>query len=529
MRKLFITLLISLIFGIVSAQESPAGEGLNENNSAQDITGQWHGLLEIPGNPLRLKLEIDASDSGYTATLYSPDQHDSGIPVNTTTLEGDTLSIAVIALNLTYTGGLANNRIKGTFNQSGFTLPLEFSRQAIEKPKANRPQEPKEPFPYHSEEVVFRNSRFKKTITEASKTNNTNTEAPKINKTNTEVPKTYEETSNSGSPNGPSETQTNITLAGTLTMPEKEGKYPVAILISGSGPQDRNESLAGHKPFLVISDYLTRNGIAVLRFDDRGVGESTGNFDEATSADFATDVQSAIDFLKTHKNIDHDNIGLIGHSEGGMIAPMVAAENADIGFIVLMAGVGIPGDELLSLQGQLIQTAAGNSENDVEQSAKIRSRMIQMTMASKDMSTLRQDLTDYLRKEAENESSRALVPEGIEVNQFIKSQVDFMATPWMVYFLRFDPAEYLEKVSCPVLAINGTKDLQVPDQENLSAIGRALEKAANKNVTLKPLEGLNHLFQESETGLPTEYSVIEQTFALEALEVISNWISEQVY
>lgn len=448
--------------------------------TAQDITGQWNGLLEIPGSPLRLVFNISESDSGYISTLDSPDQGALGIPVNSTVFKESKLDIAVTALGLTYAAEFTDGKFEGTFTQGGFSLPLALSRETIEKPALNRPQEPKEPYPYYSEEVSFPNN------------------------------------------------EANITLAGTLTLPKETGTFPVVVMITGSGPQNRNEELAGHKPFLVISDYLTRKGIGVMRYDDRGAGKSTGDFATATSVDFASDVQSAIGYLKTRKEVDKNNIGLIGHSEGGIIAPMVASQSKDVNFIVLMAGTGIPGSELLSLQGRLITKAMGKPATEIEKSAEIRDKMINMTVASQDMQTLKDDLNAYLKNEAQNDEARALVPEGTNVEQFIKAQIDFMATPWMVYFLRHDPAKVLEKVSCPVLAINGDKDLQVPAEENLSAIAKALEKAGNKNVTLKTLPGLNHLFQESETGSPTEYAVIEQTFSPGALQEISNWILKQV-
>lgn len=383
-------------------------------------------------------------------------------------------------MGLKYTGELLEDSFKGTFSQGGLILPLELSREAIEKQALNRPQEPKEPFPYHSEEVKFENSGA------------------------------------------------SIELAGTLTLPEETGQHPVVVLISGSGPQDRNEELAGHKPFLVLSDYLTRNDIGVLRFDDRGAGESTGDFDSATSIDFASDVQSAVAYLQTRTDIDGKNIGLVGHSEGGIIAPMAAAENDDIAFIVLMAGTGIPGDELFALQGKLILKAAGKSDAEVERSAAVRQKMIDMTMASKEIPSLRKDLTEYLEVESEKTEALPLFPEGANPEIYIKSYVDFMATPWMVYFLRYDPAVILEEVECPVLAINGGIDLQVPAKENLSAIGDALKQAGNKNVTLKEMPGLNHLFQESETGSPSEYGMIEETFSPRALKVISDWIKLQI-
>ena len=447
---------------------------------AQDITGPWHGLLEIPGSPLRLVLTIEKSESGYTSTLDSPDQGAQGIPVDTTSFEGAKLDIAITALSLSYTAELVEGRFKGTFTQGGYKLPLEISREPNKKPIRNRPQEPKEPFAYSSEEVSFKNPGA------------------------------------------------DIALAGTLTLPKETGKYPVVVMISGSGPQDRNEELAGHKPFLVIADYLTRNGIGVLRFDDRGVGASKGIFRTATSEDFATDVESAVAFLKKRDDIDKKHIGLIGHSEGGLIAPMVASKSDDVNFIVLLAGTGIPGSELLALQGRLIGKAVGQSDAEVGRSASIRKKMIEMAVASDDIQTLRSDLTEYLQIEIQNADSRALVPAGVDVDRFIKSQVDFMATPWMVYFLRHDPAKVLEKVTCPVLAINGGIDLQVPAEENLSAIGKALKKAGNQKVTLKELPGFNHMFQESATGAPSEYGTIDETFSPAALAVISDWVKKQV-
>ena len=446
----------------------------------QDIAGQWNGLLNIPGSPLRLAINITKTDTGFASTLDSPDQGAFGIPVDTTSFENTTLKIIVVNLGIQYKGEFANDSFEGTFLQGGMALPLELSRNKIEKTTVNRPQEPKKPYPYDAEDVSFHNE------------------------------------------------EANITLAGTLTLPKKEGKYPAVVLISGSGPQDRNEEIVGHKPFLVISDYFTRNGIAVLRFDDRGVGKSTGDFTKATSLDFATDVKSAVAFLKTRKEIDATKIGLVGHSEGGVIAPMVAAESKDIDFIVLLAGTGIPGDRLLSLQGRLIEKASGASETKINNSSAIRDKMIAMTIVSKDIKLLKDDLRAYLNEEIQNAASKALIPQGLSEEQFINMQIEFMATPWMVYFLRHDPAIVLEKVDCAVLAVIGEKDLQVPPKENLMAIENALKKGGNKNLTTVEFPNLNHLFQECKTGAPQEYGTIEQTFSPVALEDISNWILKQV-
>ncbi|MEO1010652.1 MAG: alpha/beta fold hydrolase [Bacteroidota bacterium] len=445
---------------------------------AQNITGDWHGLLKQI--KLRVVFHISETNNGFSSTLDSPDQGATGIPVTSTFFENDSLKITVANLGVTYKAKLVDNSFEGTFLQAGLQLPLKLTRQAIEKPKQNRPQEPEMPYPYYTEEVSFNNENA------------------------------------------------NITLAGTLTLPEQVGKYPAVVLITGSGPQDRNEELAGHKPFLVIADHLTKNGIAVLRYDDRGFGQSTGDFSTATSTDFATDVQSAISYLKTRKEIDQNKIGLVGHSEGGIIAPMVASKSEDINFIVLLAGTGIRGDSLLSMQGRLVEAAMGQSKENMEKSAEIRKEIIDMVMKSEDIPNLRNDLTAYLKTETVVEKIKVLLPPGMGMDQFITTQLNFMATPWMVYFLRHDPGKILETVDCAVLALNGEKDVQVPPKENLSAIKTALEKAGNNKFRVEELPGLNHLFQECKTGAPTEYGTIEQTFSPIALSKISDWILDQV-
>jgi len=444
----------------------------------QDITGQWNGKLEAM--KLRIVIHIEKTDAGYSATLDSPDQGAKGIPVSETTFENEVLHLKMTNLNATFEGAYADEMFSGTFVQNAFEIPLKLQREAIEKEVSNRPQEPKEPYPYQSEEVTFKNSKA------------------------------------------------GINLAGTLTLPANQAKHPVAILISGSGPQDRNEELVGHKPFLVLSDHLTKKGIAVLRFDDRGVGKSTGNFGSATSADFASDVASAVSYLKTRKEIDIANIGLIGHSEGGIIAPMVASESADVAFIVLLAGTGIPGDELLLLQQNLIGSAMGMSEKQLAHSSKISSEAFKMIANATDAEKLRVDLKKRMA-EAINAVPDNELPLGVTKDEAsINMQVDQLTAPWMMYFIKHDPAKVLQKVSCPILAVNGEKDLQVPPKENLEPIKAAAMKGGNNNVTTIEFPNLNHLFQECQTGAPGEYGLIEQTFAPTALETVSNWVLEQV-
>lgn len=444
---------------------------------SQDITGQWNGLLKEM--KLRLVVHITETDTGYGSTLDSPDQGAKGIPVTETTFKNDTLKLKATNLGITFVGVLSDGKFNGTFKQGPVKIPLVLGREEAEKPELNRPQEPKAPYPYHSEDVTFENANA------------------------------------------------NLTLAGTLTLPNKEGKLPAVVLISGSGPQDRNEELAGHKPFLVIADHLTKNGIAVLRFDDRGVGQSTGDHSTATSADFATDALSAVTYLKTRNEIDQNKIGLAGHSEGGIISPMAAANSDDVNFIVLLAGTGIRGDQLMLLQQNLIGKAMGSSEKQLQTVHDYFSAIFKVLL-SQNNQDLKNQVKETISKTLEGIPDDQL-PMGISKDEAnIDAQATQLASPWMVYFTQHDPIPVLENVKCPVLALNGEKDLQVPPKENLIPIKTALEKGGNQDVTTVELPNLNHLFQECNTGSPGEYALIEQTFAPVALKVISDWILAQV-
>ncbi|PIB39320.1 alpha/beta hydrolase family protein [Maribacter sp. 4G9] len=443
--------------------------------NAQDITGDWHGVLKVQGIQLRLVFHIQDEGEGYTATMDSPDQGAKGIPVTSTSFESSVLKIGMPNLGVVYEGTLnAAGTITGDFNQYGQIMPLELSREVVQKETVLRPQEPVKPYPYYTEEVTFTNEKA------------------------------------------------NIELAGTLSLPLEEGVFPVVVLISGSGPQNRDEELLGHRPFLVLADYLTRNGIAVLRYDDRGTALSTGNFESATSEDFAEDVEAAVAYLRTRTEIDKNNIGLIGHSEGGMIAPMVASRDKDIAFIVLMAGVGIPGDELLLLQQRAVGKISGLSESMLTDVETANRTVFAMIKESTDLTQLSSDLTQYLK-----EHPGPSKPPGVDVDTYAQLRVDQLLNPWWLHFIRYDPAGTLGEVVCPVLAINGEKDVQVPPKENLTAIQEALERGGNTEVTTKELPKLNHLFQESTTGSPAEYGQISQTLAPEALDTMLLWIQKQ--
>ena len=446
---------------------------------AQDITGQWHGVLNVPGVKLRVVFNIMKTDNGYNSTMDSPDQGVQGIPVTTTSFENSKLSLQIPGAGIEYTGEFKDSIIIGIFKQRGQSFPMNFSREEVKKVSIIKEQEPVKPLPYISEDIHFVN------------------------------------------------TKANIALAGTFTFPKNGTKFPAVILISGSGPQNRDEEILGHKPFLVLSDHLTRNGIAVLRYDDRGTSESKGDFKSSTTIDFASDVESAIEYLKSRQEIDWQKIGLIGHSEGGMIAPIVAGKSRDIKFIVLLAAPGIPGDQLLLLQQQLIGKASGASEEQLKKTISVNKPAFDIVKKATNTEILKSDLRTYMHQTLKdnripNKSS------DLKEENFINLQVEQLSSPWMQYFIKYDPAKYLEKVRCPVLAINGSKDLQVPSKINLQAIKEALKTGGNDKVSIVELENLNHLFQESITGLPDEYSKLEQTFSPIALREILNWIKVQI-
>ncbi len=448
---------------------------------SQSVLGDWNGILNIQGTQLRIVFHISETGGTYTATLDSPDQKAFGIPAGETTFAENNLEIKLPNLAAQYKGkyDAAAQVVDGTFSQGGATFPLKLTREEQEKQELKRPQNPVAPFPYAQEDVTYDNPAAQ-----------------------------------------------GVTLAGTLTLPKGDGPFPAVILISGSGPQNRDEELLGHKPFLVIADHFTRNGIAVLRFDDRGVGQSTGDFATATSADFATDVQAGVEYLKTRKEINARKIGLAGHSEGGLIAPMVAAKSADVAFIVLMAGPGVSGDKVIRLQSRLISKAEGKSEQEIKADDNFLKTAFKELKKTKNIEATRLKLKNTMMKEMEKLPAADKEKLG-NLDQVATSQVNSITSPWFRYFLFYDPATSLEKVKCPVMAINGGKDLQVDPNQNLPAISSALKKGGNTRFVVKEIPGLNHLFQHTDTGKPSEYAEIEETIAPEALNYMTGWILEQ--
>jgi uncharacterized protein len=440
-----------------------------------NITGQWNGLLPVNGMHLRIVFHVAKVDSGYSGTMDSPDQGAKGLAVSSITYEKAVLKIILASADIHYEGTLtADDKLAGVFKQRDVSLPLTLTREkSIEEPIA-RMQDPKEPYPYSSQDVSFVNG------------------------------------------------SDSAILAGTLTLPDGSGPFPAVVLISGSGPQDRNEEIMNHRPFLVLADYLTRNGIAVLRYDDRGTAKSTGDFSKATTLDLADDAEAAVSYLLTRQEINKKKIGLVGHSEGGIIAPMVAARNKQVRFIVLMAGTGMRGKELLLLQQKLIGKANGVPEELLKKSQIKNQQVFDILLNTNDDD----QLIAFLKKTVV-ETPAAEKPLGVKDEDLVQQQLTLLTSPWFKYFLKYDPAPVLVKVKCPVFVLGGSKDLQVPPRENISILKSSLEKGGNKNVTIREFPGLNHLFQECQTGSPKEYQAIEQTLSPQVLREISAWILKQ--
>jgi pimeloyl-ACP methyl ester carboxylesterase len=431
--------------------------------------GVWQGALEGNGMRLRLQLHVSHADQNQlVAALDSPDQTISGLPATRVSEKDSAFHFEIPVVNGTYDGTLnsTRNAITGTWTQNDATQPLEFKR-SDKLLELIRPQTPVKPFPYREVEVVFPNSQAK------------------------------------------------ISLSGTLTLPPGSGPFLVAILLHGSGPHDRDETLLGHRPFLVLADHLTRKGIAVLRFDKRGNGKSTGDYANATTEDFASDCQSAIAYLKTRKDIDSKRIGLIGHSEGGIIAPMVAARSKDVAWIVLLAGPGLNGEDSLLLQSKAILRTTGVNEGQIATTLNFNKQTYALVRQQTNREALESKLADLVQSSG---MSLTLPSSALQL------QMSMLVSPWFRYFLDYDPVPALQKTQCPVLALNGEKDLQVPAQENLASIGKALQTGGTKDFQITPLPGLNHLFQHCPTGSPTEYGAIEETIAPEALDAVSDWV-----
>jgi pimeloyl-ACP methyl ester carboxylesterase len=446
------------------------------NINSQDIIGTWKGDLEIPGNKLPLVFQVSQKGNELMATMDSPAQSTFDVPVAKTYLIDGVVTFDLTNLGITYSGKLKGGIISGKFMQSGIEFPLELNKVEDYKGKEGiiRPQEPSRPFPYQEESVKFKS-------------------------------------------------ENDIILAGTLTLPANTDGAPVVILISGSGPQARNEEFMSHKPFLVLADHLTKNGISVLRYDDRGVGESTGNFAGSTSFDFANDVEAAVMFIKSRAEFVNSPIGLIGHSEGGLIAPIVASQKGLVDFIVLMAGPGVPGDQLLLTQQRDLRTLAGESEEVITATVNESEGAFELIKKYGGTDEFNHEIRNYINRQI-NQLPESEKPSDEKQEEIIQKNLKKLNDPWLQNLIKYDPSEYLRRVDVPVLALNGGRDVQVAAYENLHAIEAALKSGKNPAFTVKLFPEMNHLFQKCETGAMREYAQIENTIDPEVLNFMSEWI-----
>ena len=443
---------------------------LIQNGFSQEITGTWYGTLEVQTQKIPVVFHIEKVSEGFKSTMDSPMQGAMGFAVKTTQFQNQELTLEAPNLGITYKGKLVDKEVQGTFMQGGMTLPLTLGRESS-IPELKRPQTPKAPFSYNSNDITFKN-----------------------------------------------DVEGNL-LAGTISTPKDfNKKSPILVMITGSGAQNRDEEIFEHKPFLVIADDLAKKGIATLRIDDRGVQGSDKGKSGATSADFATDINSAVNYLVQN---GYKNIGLIGHSEGGMIAPMVANMNKNVKFLVLLAAPGIPTRELLVLQTNEIGRVSGATESELKSNDEFNTKLYNFVNDYKG-NDLKTDVYTMLVDQLKKLPADQISPE--QIAETAQNEANQVSNPWFQYFIKFNPDDYLSKVKIPVLALNGSLDLQVSAVENLNGIKKSLTKAGNKHFEIVKIDGLNHLFQTTETGNPAEYAKIEETFSPKALEKISSWV-----
>lgn len=437
---------------------------------APRIEGDWSGALEVGGARLRLVLHVVARpQGGLAARLDSIDQGAPNLPVEEISMRDRTVSLRMRTLGASYTGTVSDDgaAITGEWIQGG-AFPLVFRRGAPEAPR--RPQEPKGVRPYRDEEATFENGSVK--------------------------------------------------LAGTLTLPKDKGPFPAVVLVSGSGPQDRDETISGHRPFLVLADHLARQGVAVLRYDDRGVGKSTGSLAATTTLDYVDDVKAALAALRRRPEIDPKRLGVIGHSEGSLVAALVASQDPEVAFVVLLEGPGVAGEPLLYEQAALMARTGGATPDMIAQQKAMQERIFAIIKEQAEPAAARKKIAEVLGP------AFAQAPEAQKAAA-IDAQAAWALSPWMRHFIVYDPAPTLRAVKCPVLALFGEKDLQVPPGQNAPPVEAALKAAGNPDSVVRRLPGLNHLLQSAATGLPTEYGAIEETMSPAALGAIGEWIAQR--
>ena len=428
------------------------------------IEGYWKGELDTGFQKLKMGFNISKTEEGvFSATWDVPTQGAFDIPVEEIVVQENHLQIILPAsVNASYAGTLKEGCIEGEFTQNGVTQPLKLEK-SVKEANIIRPQDPKPPFNYRAEEVQFTNERE------------------------------------------------GNTLAGTLTIPEGDGPFPAMVLVSGSGQENRDEELMNHRPFWVIADYCARHGIAVLRYDDRGIGGSDGEVYNATSLDFSYDAEAAFDYLRNRKEINASQIGILGHSEGGIINFMVSSRRPEVAFLVSLAGPSVNGIEVSKAQQAAMLRAQGMPEEMIQFSSNANTQLFDVIEAS----SSREEADTLLRQ----------VLKGWGYNEELTEQtVGRLTLPWMYYFMKYDPTEAIVKTNCPALLLNGSKDLQVLVTQNFPVYERIIAEYGKTNLTLRELPDLNHLFQHCETGSLEEYSEIDETISPEVLEMIVGFV-----
>jgi pimeloyl-ACP methyl ester carboxylesterase len=453
---------------VKSTRISPA-----EADLARSYGGHWGGAIEIPGTPLPVAVDLTFTSGQWSGTFDSPAQGATAIPLRNVrvTADGIEMTIQGIPGEPTFRGKLAEGAITGTFSQLGQTFPFRLERKEVSRPA--RPQEPPLERPYREHDVRVES--------------------------------------------------TGGALAGTLVLPSGDGPFPAALLLSGSGAQNRDSELLGHKPFLVLADHLARAGVATLRLDDRGVGGSAGNLARSTTEDLAADAIAGVRFLTSRPEIDGKRVGLIGHSDGGIVAPLAATRSEEVAFVVMLAGPGVPGHEVLVHQMGLGLESAGVTKETIERAKAEERKLVDMVLAGAE----RDAIVAQVRRLIEAQGGSAADADDAAAAQAAAVTADQFESPWFRYFLAHDPRPVLARLSVPVLAVVGELDLQVDPDQNLPEIRKALARAETNDVTVLELEGLNHLLQTAKTGSVLEYGSIEETMAPRALELISSWIIER--
>lgn len=445
------------------------------SDKLKSVVDVWTGAIEIMGRSIGISMTFKTKGGELKATIDIPEQNATALTLNNVRYDSSKVHCELPAgpgLAI-FDGSVAGDSIKGTFTQAGTAGIFHLGRGG----PATTKEETEELVPYERKEVVFYNDSIK--------------------------------------------------FAGTLTLPPTKGPHPAVVMITGSGPQNRDEELFGFKPFKIIADHFTRMGIAVLRYDDRGVGGSGGSTMQSTTADFANDALAAIHFLQSRSDINPKQIGLCGHSEGGIVAPLAASQSRDVAFIICIAGTGVDGKTLLLAQEEAIMRADSASEEKIQKALKSNKRIFELIVSGNNLDEVRKEfrasvieqmnsMTEAQRKAVTNEEE--FIRTGVE------ARVASLQSPWFKFFLTYDPALALKKVKCPILALFGELDTQVPAELNKKAMESVLKKGGTKDYTFKVIPRADHLFLSAKTGSPSEYASLKKEFAPGFLDTMSDWI-----